>query len=372
MRDEQGNEKGLIYALNNLGELTSENIDTIDGNVITPHTIGADHIIAGSITSNEIAAATITADRLASELVLAQKVVAENLEIVGGNINIQTSETKDDVIKLIKSNISENGLHTLTSAYVGTDKIDYSVSYSSDNEYRDGYITRMTTNGLECMTVEPFDAELGVSPAYGLLIRDSKIMYVQATGTVEDNVIVDYEVVSTGARSSLVFNSGYMEVGNHFLPDKTESYYLGSSVKKWKYGYFNNINAETIHSTGDVIANLGGTNQVSLSSLAPTIQSISSGFANGFTGNIAVHNMGEHRDLQVYLTAGKALSAGTWYGVYTFSKKPLSTCRAIVVANTNIYIPVVVELQSTGLLRIYPRAAMAKGNDIRFTLSFAT
>ena len=85
-----------------------------------------------------------------------------------------------------------------------------------------------------------------------------------------------------------------------------------------------------------------------------------------------MHDMGEHRDLQVYLTAGKALSAGTWYGVYTFSKKPLSTCRAIVVANTNTYIPVVVELQSTGLLRIYPRAAMAKGNDIRFTLSFAT
>ena len=373
MRDEEGNEKGLIYALNNLGELTSENIDTIDGNVITPHTIGADHIIAGSITSNEIATATITADKLASELVLAQKVVAENLEIIGGNINIQTSETKDDVIKLIKSNISENGLHTLTSAYVGTDKIDYSVSYSSDNEYRDGYITRMTTNGLECMTVEPFDAEKGFQPAYGLLIRDSQIMYTLGTGTVEDNVIVDYEITPMGARSSLAFNSGYIEVGAHLLPSDYEGpYYFGSSVRRWKYGYFNNINAETIHSTGDVIANLGGTNQVSLSDLAPSIQSISSGFANGFTGNIAVHDMGEHRDLQVYLTAGKALSAGTWYGVYTFSKKPLSTCRAIVVANTNTYIPVVVELQSTGLLRIYPRAAMAKGNDIRFTLSFAT
>ena len=133
---------------------------------------------------------------------------------------------------------------------------------------------------------------------------------------------------------------------------------------------------QAVRSDADVIANMGGTNQVSLTGLNESIQgkitSISSGLENSFTGNIAVHDVGEHRDLQVYLIAGKALSAGTWYDVYTFSRKPLSTCRAVVVANTNTFIPVVVELQSTGLLRIYPRVAMAKGNDIRFTLSFAT
>ena len=114
-----------------------------------------------------------------------------------------------------------------------------------------------------------------------------------------------------------------------------------------------------------------GGNSICLDDLFPSIHTITA-FQSSFTGNIAVHDTGKHRDLQCYLIAGKALSAGTWYNVYTFPTKPLSTCRAIVVANTNTYTPVVVELQSTGLLRIYPRVAMPINTDIRFTLSFAT
>ena len=43
-----------MYALNNFGELTSTQVNTIDGYVLTDRTINADKIIAHSITANEI------------------------------------------------------------------------------------------------------------------------------------------------------------------------------------------------------------------------------------------------------------------------------------------------------------------------------
>lgn len=49
-----GGDKGVLYALNNLGELTSTNVDSLDGYVLTDRTITADKIIAKSITTNEL------------------------------------------------------------------------------------------------------------------------------------------------------------------------------------------------------------------------------------------------------------------------------------------------------------------------------
>ncbi|MDO5547963.1 MAG: hypothetical protein Q4F79_05685 [Eubacteriales bacterium] len=73
--DEDGNQTGLIYALNNLGELTSNSVDTIDGAVITKRTITADHVVTKSLTSNEIDV----------EDLFAQTVTATNLTISGNS-----------------------------------------------------------------------------------------------------------------------------------------------------------------------------------------------------------------------------------------------------------------------------------------------
>ncbi|MCM1308038.1 MAG: tail fiber domain-containing protein [Butyrivibrio sp.] len=59
-----GSNESLIFALNNVGKLTSTHTDTLDGGLITQRTITADHIVAGTITANEIAAGTITASKL--------------------------------------------------------------------------------------------------------------------------------------------------------------------------------------------------------------------------------------------------------------------------------------------------------------------
>ena len=50
----RGSNQSLVYALNNFGELTSTQVNTIDGYVLTDRTVNADKIIAHSITANEI------------------------------------------------------------------------------------------------------------------------------------------------------------------------------------------------------------------------------------------------------------------------------------------------------------------------------
>ena len=50
----KGSERGLLYALNNLGELTSTEVDTLDGTILTQRTVTADKLVANSITANEL------------------------------------------------------------------------------------------------------------------------------------------------------------------------------------------------------------------------------------------------------------------------------------------------------------------------------
>lgn len=59
-----GSTSSIIYALNNSGELVSENVNTLDGDVLTDRTITADKLVANSITANEIASKTITANEI--------------------------------------------------------------------------------------------------------------------------------------------------------------------------------------------------------------------------------------------------------------------------------------------------------------------
>lgn len=61
-----GDKNSIIYAINNAGELVSQNVNTIDGDVLTRRSITADKIVTGSITANEIAGKTITANKIAT------------------------------------------------------------------------------------------------------------------------------------------------------------------------------------------------------------------------------------------------------------------------------------------------------------------
>lgn len=72
----KGSEDGLLFALNNLGELVSQNMDTLDGTILTKRTVTADKLVAKSITANEIDAENIFADSAIIKTIFAQDIEA--------------------------------------------------------------------------------------------------------------------------------------------------------------------------------------------------------------------------------------------------------------------------------------------------------
>ena len=90
-----GETDSIIYELNNIGELTSDRISTLNGDVLTPRTIAADKIVAESITAAEIAAEAITANQIAANTITAGNIQAATItgnEIAAGTI------TTDNVV----------------------------------------------------------------------------------------------------------------------------------------------------------------------------------------------------------------------------------------------------------------------------------
>lgn len=137
----RGSDKSIVYALNNItGALQAQNVDTLNGEILTERTITADKIVANAITANEIAAKTITANeiaagtitatQLASNSVTASKIKAgavNTSELAAGAItteklaaNAVTAE-KIDVNDLFAQNITATG--TISGATLVGNKI---------------------------------------------------------------------------------------------------------------------------------------------------------------------------------------------------------------------------------------------------------
>lgn len=87
----KGSEKGVLYALNNLGEMTSTTADTLDGYILTDRTINADKIVASSITTNELDVDSIFADSAVVSKIFAQNITATGVisgaTLVGASIS---------------------------------------------------------------------------------------------------------------------------------------------------------------------------------------------------------------------------------------------------------------------------------------------
>lgn len=113
----KGSEKGLLYALNNLGELTSTTVDSLDGCVITERTINADKIVASSITANELDVANIFADNAVISTITSQEAfinaISTNSVVVGAK------KTADE----IKENIYSPNTTTIDGGKITTNSI---------------------------------------------------------------------------------------------------------------------------------------------------------------------------------------------------------------------------------------------------------
>lgn len=134
-----GGEEGVLYALNNLGELTSTNVDTLDGYVLTDRTINADKLIANSITANELDVNQIFGNEAVLNKIVSQDIFTDAIEtnriIVGASKN--ANKALQEVNKTVKSitmhylaTTLASGVTTATSGWTTTvQQIDATKKY---------------------------------------------------------------------------------------------------------------------------------------------------------------------------------------------------------------------------------------------------
>ena len=98
----RGTNKSIVYALNNIsGALQSQNVNTINGEILTERTINADRIVAGAITANEIAASTITANKMNINSLSA---ISANMgTITAGEIRVESVIGSDRYVGILRT-----------------------------------------------------------------------------------------------------------------------------------------------------------------------------------------------------------------------------------------------------------------------------
>lgn len=75
----RGTDKSIVYELNNIdGALQAKDVDTLNGEIITPRTINADRIIANSITSGEL-----NVNEIFANSAIIKKIFSEDVEATG-------------------------------------------------------------------------------------------------------------------------------------------------------------------------------------------------------------------------------------------------------------------------------------------------
>lgn len=145
-----GSTSSIVYALNNSGKLVSENVNTLDGDVLTDRTITADKLVANSITANEIASKTITANEILSNTIT-------SAELAAGSVTadkISVSSLESIVAKIGGFNINQTALYNGTDSMTSTKKgiyigIDGIRQYRSDSSYATLQNGKLTAVGAD-------------------------------------------------------------------------------------------------------------------------------------------------------------------------------------------------------------------------------
>lgn len=127
-------ENGLLYSLNNLGELQSKTVDTLDGYILTDRTVNADKIVAKSITANELDVEKVFADSAVIKKIFSQDVTATGT-ITGATLKGANAEIDNGLIGGF--NIKEDGISKA-----------YTKNSSEVSEKQDSYELDISSNGI--------------------------------------------------------------------------------------------------------------------------------------------------------------------------------------------------------------------------------
>ena len=126
----RGTENSIVYELNSIsGALQAVNVDTLNGEIITPRTITADRIIAQSITSNEINVANLVATGLiGANRITASNILVSDLKALNATIGGFT------IGNTAIYNGTNTNISTTAGIYLGTDGIR---AYKNSTAYTD-------------------------------------------------------------------------------------------------------------------------------------------------------------------------------------------------------------------------------------------
>lgn len=211
----RGSENSIVYALNNItGALQSQNVDTLNGEILTERSITADKIVANSITSDEIAAQTITANEIASNTITSDKLKVTSLSSITANLGTITAgiiqSTNYSTTSGMKLDLTSG---TWTSPHL---KITASGDVTASNVELDGKIT--TVGDLDQPLV-PVSGECktlihdGVIECFFDGSRIAKLMPMTSVYTWGTGTRVDYQygILASGNYDGIVIGGIYNE-----------------------------------------------------------------------------------------------------------------------------------------------------------------
>lgn len=108
----RGSENSIVYQLNNItGALQAQNVDTLNGEIVTPRSITADKIVAKSITGEEIKARSITANELVSGTITAESGVIASLDankITAGTLDVARIGSQSITVDKLAANVGQS------------------------------------------------------------------------------------------------------------------------------------------------------------------------------------------------------------------------------------------------------------------------
>ncbi len=159
----RGTNKSIVYELNNIdGALQAVDVDTLNGEIITPRTINADRIIAESITANELATESITSEKIKANAITADKLAVDAImsnnyveNATGSFLNLENGSFDSKNLKWDEyGNATITDLNVLNSLNFGSGVYPDFIGrptqwYFRANKYTGGYMSDIVHIGFE-------------------------------------------------------------------------------------------------------------------------------------------------------------------------------------------------------------------------------
>lgn len=319
-----GSDKSIVYYLNNMGDLTSEEVNTINGDTLTDRTITADKIVANSISANEINVFDLFAQNItATGTITGLKVDAGEITgttINGGSLFIGNSNgtyaSIDSTGKLTCSNAKIKGEITATSLTLEDGALSIDASNVS------GLSSVATSGSYDDLTDKPYipsqpnltyyirkDDTIGSTPSEG-----ATGFTVSSQGLLRASNAVIFGTLRSGKIESCSLNSTTLYLDNgvsYFQGNGTTSQWCadGASIDITTSRYLNLTGGFGVSISGDT--DISGT--LDATTIYENGTKLSSKYASSSALNNCVKTNSSTTITSAQVTMGKTKAADNNY-----------------------------------------------------------